>query len=424
MMQYKDLSEAYIGAIIKGVGAPVLPPESIHPDYRQMYSDIQRAGREAVLALNGASKPCVQAWSVVSEAEITLETLLQLLIDEAKKYRVVQTMRNAVERYSATGEIDFAYVLGEVVRSGASRDILIPHAASEIDETTLPVYVKSGFTPLDNTVGGIPTGVTAIVGHTGNGKTAFVTNLVACFLDANPNANVLLITTELPAPLVKQRAIRMRQFEPNDPRFSRMFIVDKMRRGGSAGGIHLAIQLMQVTIGITPDLVVVDYVDGLVRELSQAGFAEAWLSAQEAARVYNVPVVVVSQTNRVTKLNGGLPGIFGLNGTGTAENVSQLILSIGRVSIEELNNGQYTYPIPPLPGEYFMMQVLKATWGLMPIEPSLLPDNVYSPPFLMVFSNNREYPLWRSPLVFEQAIAPNIRQPKRVSKVDEVDELI
>lgn len=206
--------------------------------------------------------------------------------------------------------------------------------AEDVDIKDYDPFIKSGYAPFDNILGGIPAdGPIVIYGLTGVGKSHFAANLISHFLHEHKKKTGAVYTLEMSAEHWKWRETKMYRHLKE--------IMDRLYISGSVGTIE------QLTAEVSTkrlDFVVIDDLDGLARENSASEFERLYKRVKEICRFQKIPLVVLAQPNRVAKLNSKFLGRYDIAWSGAAENSAAMLIALQRANELDLSYGKDEEP--------------------------------------------------------------------------------
>jgi len=208
---------------------------------------------------------------------------------------------------------------------------------SEIDCENYQPFIKSGYAPFDNVLGGIPAdGPIVVYGLTGVGKSKFLANLTSHFLHEHPDKTAAIYTLEMSAEHWKWRETNMYK-HLND-------VLDRLFISGSVKSVEeLIAEISTRQVG----LVGIDDVDGLARENSAAEFERIYKKIKEICRFLKIPAVALAQPNRNAKLAGKFLSRYSIAWSGAAEDSAAMLIALQRGNELDMDYGDdETAPFP------------------------------------------------------------------------------
>lgn len=240
-----------------------------------------------------------------------------------EKWQVGTMLERVSKDLRANNPVDVLPVFGtlQTMVVGNGKSGLIP--ANEIDETHYIPYMKCGYKPIDDIIGGIPSdGPIITLGWQGVGKSYWLFMMVCSWLTANPDKTAAIYTLEMPAEHYKWRSLKMyRQFED-------VVNSGRLRISGSVKDVNeLTAEVSASQVG----LVGIDDMDGLVADESPSAYQAVYRKIKEICRFLGIPVIVLAQPNREAKKAKRFLGIYDAAWSGAAENSAAMFLTLNFV---------------------------------------------------------------------------------------------
>lgn len=182
-------------------------------------------------------------------------------------------------------------------------------------------FKLSGYAPIDNTIGGIPSdGPIVILMTTGTGKSKLVTVIINSLLHKYPKDTGAVYTLEMSASHWRWRALNM--FPSLKDVNDRLYV---------SGVVRDAEEIVAEAARKKFDYVVVDAINDLVKKDDAAEYEKEYKRLTEICRFMEIPVFITAQPNRETKksLRSGerFPDLYDAAWSGAAENKAALFLT-------------------------------------------------------------------------------------------------
>jgi len=210
-------------------------------------------------------------------------------------------------------------------------------ASSEIDETKYTPYMKCGYKPIDDIIGGIPTdGPIIVLGLTGAGKSYFAYHLVCSWLREHPDKTAAIYTLEMPAEHYKWRSKRMFPMHNDIAESNRLLISGSVK---DVNELQAEVSAMQV------DFVVVDDLDGLVTEETPGAYQAVYKRVKEICRFLGIPVLMLAQTNREISKAKRFLGLHDASWSSAAEKSAAMFITLNYVDPNDPEWQDNRFPI-------------------------------------------------------------------------------
>lgn len=241
-----------------------------------------------------------------------------------ERWAVGSKLEPVVRDLRANKPVDLLPIFGTLQSMivGGGRSGLKP--SGEIDESNYTPYMKCGYKPIDDIIGGIPTdGPIITVGEQGVGKSYWMYNLVCSWLGANPDKKAAIYTLEMPAEHYKWRNDKMY------PEFKYLHATGRLLISGSVKNItELVAEVSASGVG----MVGIDDIDGLVEDENPAAYQKVFKKVKEICRFLGIPVIVLAQPSREKKQKKEFLGIYAAQWSGAAENSAAMMLTLNKVN--------------------------------------------------------------------------------------------
>lgn len=191
--------------------------------------------------------------------------------------------------------------------------------AATIDYSNFTELIPSGWDALDYNLGGIPHAAPLILGgETGIGKSYLTMIFVKKYLELYKDKVAVIYSREMPSEQYLSRA-------------DKIYSMGKMIADGR---IHISdktvnIDDIAVESASVPNngLVVIDYIDYVIKQHSEEGYAYAYMCANDICRTQQIPLLMIAQPNR-NQYTDVIPRMHHLRWSGMAENVAGGVIMI------------------------------------------------------------------------------------------------
>lgn len=225
------------------------------------------------------------------------------------------------KRMKNNEDVDILPLFGELSSAIAQESSGLT-LSSQVDYKTYKPFKKSGFAPIDNTLGGIPSdGPIIIYGLTGVGKSTVATAIINALLHQYPQDTAAVYTLEMNKEHWLWRTTNMFP--------SIKEVLDRLYVSGSVRDVE---ELVAEITAKRVNYVVIDDMDNLVRSSDASEYERIYRRVKEICRFMGIPVFVLGQPNRVAKIsvsNGErFLGPFDVAWSGAAENSAALQIAI------------------------------------------------------------------------------------------------
>lgn len=322
-MNWIGVTEIVTGFVLKKkLDANMVNPNDLYPPYNEIIP-LVRDGMELpdIVTKVGFSSVhiAIEACESVNGDMKPLEWL-KALQKTAGMAQAAVKLEKAAKDLKEGRDVDLGTALMAVSMIDNNYRSWTPMTEVVLEDT---VWVKTGWKPLDECLGGIvKAGLTVIGASPGVGKTTLLLKIAGKMAAKYKKQKIALFTLEM---TMAQLAARMLESDADieeDVR-SRIllndfsFTIDE----AYAEATRLAAQEKLSMIGI-------DFADLMVEgEQSEAVMGAIYRGLSMLAKKTGIPVILISQLNRAT-YTGGIPKINNLRYSGMAEAMSALILLI------------------------------------------------------------------------------------------------
>jgi len=196
-------------------------------------------------------------------------------------------------------------------------------SAKDIDWNTYKPYMKCGYKPIDDVIGGIPSdGPIVVIGSQGTGKSYWAFLIVCSWLLEHPDQKAAIYTLEMPADHYVWRSIKMY------PEFKPLLDTGRLLISASVRGVE---EIVAEASASQVGLIAIDDLDRLAGGASPEKYQTAYMKITEICRFLKVPVIVLAQPNREGKKAKKFLGIYDAAWSGAAENSAAMFLSLNNV---------------------------------------------------------------------------------------------
>lgn len=194
--------------------------------------------------------------------------------------------------------------------------------ASEIDYKSYKPFMKSGYAPIDNTLGGIPTdGPIIVYGVAGVGKSKFAAAVTNEFLHEHTEKRAAIFTLEMNETHWMNRTMKI------FPSFAD--VLPRLYVSGQSRDIEDTVS--QITVGQF-DFAVLDDMDNSVKSSDASEYERIYRRVKEVCRFRGIPFMVLGQPNRAAKIavdNGErFLSRYDVAWSGSAENSAALQIAL------------------------------------------------------------------------------------------------
>jgi hypothetical protein len=320
-MKWLEITEIVSGFVLRGKIDPnAVNPDDLYPPYSEIVPILRDGGsREDVVTKCGYS--IVRDGIAASESvngDMTPMQWVKLLQQGASKFKGGVGLK----------KIGTALENGEDVELGKAMEYI--HAVdfgyrgltpmSEIEEEK-NTWVKTGYKPLDECVGGMPTaGLVLIAASPGIGKTTLGLKIAAAMVRKYKRKKVAIFTLEM---LMTQITKRFREIVPDvtDEEKSRILLSESSY---TVGEVHAA--AAQTAASEKLSSIIIDFADLRVEgEQTEGVMGRIYRNLSVLAKQLQIPVILICQLNRATYVSG-MPRINHIRYSGMAEAMASLIL--------------------------------------------------------------------------------------------------
>lgn len=326
-MNHRELSEICYGLVQEGRHpATLYRPEIFVTPYDRAIEILQKKGAskedvakvisssymtdaaDAVHRFNGLGEYQNYDWAkALSEAWFNAEV--------GKKFQKIG------KRLESNEEVDLLPLYGELTSAIAKESSGLT-LGSQVDYKTYKPFKKSGYAPIDNTLGGIPSdGPIILYGLTGVGKSTVATAIINGLLHQYPHETAAIYTLEMN----KEHWLwRTTNLFPSIKE-----VLDRLYVSGSVRDVE---ELIAEITSKRVDYVVIDDLDNLVKSNDASEYERNYRRIKEICRFMGIPVFALGQPNRAAKIAVGsgerFLGPYDVAWSGAAENSAALQIAI------------------------------------------------------------------------------------------------
>lgn len=231
-------------------------------------------------------------------------------------------------------EVDLLPLYGELTSAIAKESSGLT-LGSEIDFKTYKPFKKSGYAPIDNTLGGIPSdGPIIIYGLTGVGKSTVVTAIINGLLHQYPDETAAIYTLEMNKEHWLWRTTNL--FPTIKDVLSRLYV---------SGSVRDIEELVAEITAKKVNYVVIDDMDNLVKSSDASEYERIYRRVKEICRFMGIPVFVLGQPNRAAKMAVGngerFLGPYDVAWSGAAENSAALQIAVQTTNSLDMKSEEF-----------------------------------------------------------------------------------
>lgn len=246
---------------------------------------------------------------------------VKALKDAAWSVDAGKKLQKVGKKLEANEEVDLLSVYGELT-SYVARESSGLTLGSEIEYGTYKPFKKSGYAPIDKTLGGIPSdGPIVIYGLTGVGKSTVATSIINGLLHQYPQETAAIYTLEMNKEHWLWRTTNL------FPTIKE--VLDRLYVSGSVKDVE---ELVAEITAKKVNYVVIDDMDNLVKSSDASEYERIYRRVKEICRFMGIPVFVLGQPNRNAKFEvssgNRFLGPYDVAWSGAAENSAALQIAI------------------------------------------------------------------------------------------------
>jgi replicative DNA helicase len=323
--KWQDTTEIVVGYVLMGKLSPdVVNPGDCFPPYNEVIPVMRGTGKiEDVVIKCGYSvvQTCKSAAESINGTVSPLQ-YLSILEQFASRYRGGDQLDRLASDLKEGKDIDLAKLLQLTSQIDSGHRELTPLSEIEPEKAQ---WIKTGYKPLDENMGGIPkAGLTLLAGTSGIGKTTLALKIGLFMLrqKENKKKKIAFFSLEM---LMSQLVSRYLDLDPKitmDER-SRILASESAYTVGEVYAVAAKTAASEKLAAI-----IIDFADLMVEtEQSEAVMGTIYRTLAVLAKKTTIPVLLITQLNRSTYL-GGIPRINHIRYSGMAEIMSSLILMV------------------------------------------------------------------------------------------------
>jgi len=291
------------------------------------------------LATDGLPPSAIRAAKFAAEASEDLEEMdwVTMLKEKATVSALSPIFKRAAKMIDRGKDPNLLQVMGQVKAVSEESETGLA-LASEVDTSNYVPFVRCGYRPLDDILGGVPAdGPTIIYGPTGVGKSQFIAQFSIGFLKEHPTWTGALFTLEMGVKHWKWRTERSYP-ELED-------VEDRLYISSDARDID---ELEAKVASLDVDFVVIDDMDGIVTEVSAVGHEDVYMKVKRICRLLGIPVFVIAQAKPAALAANRFLTAHDVNWSGAGFKVAALMIALQIVDEFDIDgdDGYQTYDEP------------------------------------------------------------------------------
>lgn len=339
-MKWTELSEVNFGLVMEGRVPPTMyKPEWFTTPYDKGVEILLKPGssREDVAKVLSSvyindAHDAVKHWNGIGETEnFDWTKSLRVAFENFERGKQFEKIGKRMKDNEEVDVLPLYAQLGAAINSESYG--LKP--ASEINFKEYKPFKKSGYAPIDNTLGGIPSdGPIIIYATTGTGKSKFATAIVNGLLHTYPTERAAIYTLEMNEQHWLWRSMNLFPTLKD--------VLPRLHISGSVRDVDEMVA--EVTAGKF-DYVVLDDMDNMVKSSDASEYERIYRRVKEMCRFMGIPVFVLGQPNRVAKLAVGngerFLSQYDVAWSGAAENSAALLLALQTCSGLDMKSGMF-----------------------------------------------------------------------------------
>jgi len=335
---WQEISEVVFGLIITNrLDRTKYSPSMFVSPYDSGLEQFLKTGNHTVVIntiSDGLYNAAIEACKDVSDESLTDIDWHQRLYKVSKTHKIGENMANLSKQALRGNELTSQQVMDITAQL---KDIANPTAIGLQVSTEVKIepepWMLSGWKPLDEHLGGIPkAGPILLMGGTGQGKSLWSQSFVGAFLEQYPEKKAAMYSLEMGAGEYIARGIKLYPKFRAAHEQGRILVSDRTTTIDDIG-IEIA--------AVGADIVFVDYIDYVVKDFSEAAYAEVYVKMNNIQRTLDIPFFMLLQPNRGQY--GGIPYKHYARYSGMAENVAALFLAIFAPNDADECNDEFAY---------------------------------------------------------------------------------
>lgn len=301
-MNWQDATETVIGLVFDGKEPQGhFVPELFYPRYAEVFEDLidpDTDREDLIIKYGNVIQACVNAANSFNGVAKEVDWR-EVLVRSKMQAIVAEDMEKKARRMKEGQSVDI-HPLIEKLKALDSGGHVGGVRAVDISETEL-LKIPSGWDAIDKNLGGYPEyGLVIVAGREGTGKTTMIGRLATSFINEYPTKDVEIFTLEM---LNGELLGKIFQFDQNfkdNPELRQHIILNENGRI-TPEEIAAEIATWMPNLG----LVIIDYVDLLVKEKDDTSYGQMYDCLMKAARENRIPIVAFAQFK--TTFSGGVP---------------------------------------------------------------------------------------------------------------------
>lgn len=327
-MDWRELSTVNFGLILEGRQPPTLyKSEWFSTPYDQGVEVLLQKGatREDVAKVLSSvyisdAHDAVHKWNGVGDKEnFDWQKSLREAYDNFERGRKFEKI---ARKFKENEPVDLLPLHGELT-AAINQGSTGLRPASEIDFSHYKPFKATGYSPIDSTIGGIPSdGPIIIYGLTGVGKSKFATRLIDSLLHKHPKDTAAIYTLEMNAEHWLHRSMKLYPTLRD--------VMDRLHISGSVRDID---EMVAEVVAGKFSYVVLDDMDNMVKSSDASEYERIYRRVKEICRFMGIPVFVLGQPNRLAKFSSSgkdsrFLGPYDVAWSGAAENSAALLVAL------------------------------------------------------------------------------------------------
>ena len=359
-MKWKDYSEVCFGLVIEGRHPVTLyKPEQFTVPYDSAIEVLlQKGATKEDVAKVISSAYMVDATEAVHKfnglGEYQNFDWAKGLAEAARNYERGKKFEKLAKKFLDNDPVDILPVHAELTAAIAQESNGL-QPLSEVSSEYKP-FKKSGYEPLDRTLGGIPTdGPIIFLATTGTGKSKWATVMINSLLHQYPDEKAAVYTLEMPSEHWKWRAMNM--FPSLKEVQDRLFV---------SGAVRDIDELVAEITAKEVDYVVLDDMDNIVKSQDASEYERVYRRVKEICRFMKIPVFVLAQPNRQAKWaiqNGErFPSLYDSAWSGASENSAALFLAAYTGNGLDMKSEDPQFPVEDTDLDYIIAWKSRDGW--------------------------------------------------------------